>query len=195
MMNSMVALSWLAALFRWCALMPLVLLVRALAILLAPVVVWRSPSDTETPAWAWWIVPIDHAIAGDRADAMWKHWWELRAPYVSRPRWVDWVRVRLDIHSTRHWIPRFAQLLRNGGNGFNYLVAGVEINGLQITTRRRGESALHIAKDSYGVVSAFYFSIAWPGGWKSQIGWKLNYPVALPGESLRCKWQFIPLRK
>lgn len=145
---------------------PFVVLVLVLSRLLSPIVILSQRDPTVTPAWAWWIVPPDHDIAGlptghpdlpkgrKGADPMAVAWWELKGPYKSRPKWVDWVRKTFNIHDTRHWFVRLWQLLRNGGGGAMRRMLGERVDDLLITREEspgRTEYLAYRLKDTAGV--------------------------------------------
>lgn len=185
--------------------------------LLAPVAVLCQRDPTRLPAWAALIGPADHDIAGlptghpdlpaDRkgADPMAVYWWELKGPYKTRPKWVDWVRERFGIHDTRHWFVRLWQLMRNGGAGAMYRLLGMRADTLLITRQEapgRTEYLAYRWRDTTGVgggrhplpsakpVAQYLSVVLRLLGHKIelQIGpGKLNYSVPF-GDRSYCKW-------
>lgn len=162
-----------------------------------------SRDKTRAPAWAWWIAAVDHDIAGPGADPMWRRWWE--TDEGGGRAWYCVLGRKLGIRSTLHGLPRLMQLLRNAGAGAMYRGLGLRVDELLIVQADASTRLAYRLKDTAGVGGgrtpipgakpvAFYKSIAWPGGWHSQLGWKLNHPVLI-GDRTYCKLSFSPLRK
>lgn len=186
--------------FQWACQLLLQIPLRLVCWTLAPVVVWSQKSPETTPDWAAFIVPFDHAIAGEHADPMWIRWWETDLDRVEADgtrrndrAWYCQLLRLFGIRDTRHWLVRLFQLLRNGGAGGNYGWFGADVrdtlmfhfdleNGGKLTLAYHqndtffGDTGLEIAPDA--VPEAFYLRVG-----ARRFGWKLNYKV----HGL-CKW-------